>query len=74
MAEWLKAPVLKIGIREYQGFESLLILITSLTEEVAEWLKAADCKSVDIYIYVGSNPTLFIEILRFLVDLYFYAK
>ena len=23
---------------------------------VAEWLKAADCKSVDV-VYVGSNPT-----------------
>lgn len=25
--------------------------------EMAEWLKAADCKSADI-VYVGSNPTL----------------
>ena len=25
--------------------------------EVAEWLKASDCKS-DHYVYVGSNPTL----------------
>ena len=28
--------------------------------KVAEWLKAADCKSVD-YIYVGSNPTFPIQ-------------
>jgi hypothetical protein len=26
---------------------------------MAEWFKAADCKSVDVNIIVGSNPALF---------------
>jgi hypothetical protein len=28
-------------------------------KEMAEWFKAADCKSVDVIIVVGSNPALF---------------
>ena len=30
---------------------------------MAEWFKAADCKSVEILI-VGSNPTFFKKVLR----------
>ena len=39
----------------YREFESHLLL--HIYVQVAEWLKAADCKSADI-VYVGSNPTL----------------
>ena len=29
---------------------------------MAEWLKAADCKSVEIFLIIGSNP-IFLKIL-----------
>ena len=35
-------------------------------EKVAEWLKAADCKSVKDIFIVGSNPILFNQKIKFL--------
>ncbi len=32
-----------------------MFVYESILERVAEWLKAADCKSVDVF-YAGSNP------------------
>ena len=43
MAEWFKAAVLKTAERKLRGFESYSLRQTSVSGEVAEWLKAAAC-------------------------------
>jgi hypothetical protein len=56
VAEWLKAPVSKTGEprKGFRGFESH----SFLHGQVAERSKAGDCKSPDLRVYEGSNPSL----------------